>query len=212
MQTKKPRNYLSILIGAQSGGRTRTSFGQGILSPSRLPVPPSAHFPMSYYTLGLQICYQVCYTILMKVCTKCGTPKPLSEYFVKDQKTQRLHAQCKECYKEHRKTYYSQHYAKYSEAYRERAKIRRNKIRNQLHTAILKYLSLHPCAVCGEDDPRVLEFDHIDPTLKSFCISHGIRYGVPIAKIQSEIEKCQVLCANCHKRRTATQAGWYKNL
>ena len=32
--------------GAQSGSRTRTSFGQGILSPSRLPVPPSAQKKM----------------------------------------------------------------------------------------------------------------------------------------------------------------------
>lgn len=41
--TKKRLPKSRFLVGAQSGNRTRTTFGQGILSPSRLPIPPSAH-------------------------------------------------------------------------------------------------------------------------------------------------------------------------
>ena len=39
---------ISKLGGAQGGNRTRTTFGQGILSPSRLPIPPLAHIYMRY--------------------------------------------------------------------------------------------------------------------------------------------------------------------
>ena len=35
-------HYTTYIFGAQGGNRTRTTFGQGILSPSRLPVPPLA--------------------------------------------------------------------------------------------------------------------------------------------------------------------------
>ena len=68
----------------------------------------------------------------------------------------------------------------------------------------------HHCVVCGEDDPAVLEFDHVDQSTKDKAVSNMVVNS--IAKIKTEIEKCRVLCANCHKRHTATQLGWYKDL
>ena len=72
------------------------------------------------------------------------------------------------------------------------------------------YLLSHPCVVCGEDDPVVLEFDHVDRSTKDKAVSNMVVNS--IAKIKTEIEKCRVLCANCHKRHTATQLGWYTDL
>jgi hypothetical protein len=63
---------------------------------------------------------------------------------------------------------------------------------------------------CGETDVRVLEFDHIDPSRKEFGIARAITYGKPWDTIVEEIQKCQILCANCHKKRTAIQYGWFK--
>ena len=146
----------------------------------------------------------------MKICSKCKISRPESDYFIKSTTPPRLHAQCKQCYKEHRRTYYADHYAKYGQLYRERAKVRREMLRNLYHDRILSYLKTHPCSTCRENDVRVLEFDHLDPTEKTFSISFGIRYGRPWPQIEAEIGKCQVLCANCHKKRTAEQAGWYK--
>ena len=129
---------------------------------------------------------------------------------MKDKRAGRLHAQCKDCYKEHRKTYYVEHYAKYSDAYRERAKLRRLKLKRQNQINLVKYMHDKSCAHCAENDIRVLEFDHINPANKSFSIARAINDGKSWDIILTEINKCQILCSNCHKKRTATQYGWFK--
>ena len=64
--------------------------------------------------------------------------------------------------------------------------------------------------MCGENDPLVLTFDHLKD--KKFNIGSAIGSGYSIKRIESEIAKCQVMCANCHFRKTAQQFGWYKLL
>lgn len=129
---------------------------------------------------------------------------------MRDKSTGRLHAQCKECYKVHRANYYTMHYQKYHAEYLLRAKLRREKLRIEYRTNILAYLSDKSCIDCGESDIRVLEFDHIDPSKKLFSISQGVTLGFKWYEIKDELKKCQILCANCHKRRTAQQYKWYK--
>ena len=60
------------------------------------------------------------------------------------------------------------------------------------------YLEMHPCVVCGEDDIDCLEFDHLRD--KEYNIAQMTTYK-PSA-VFAEIAKCQVLCANCHVRKT----------
>lgn len=146
----------------------------------------------------------------MRICTKCFESKDEKDYYVKDKKSNRLHTQCKQCYKEHRKTYHAEHYARYHEAYLQRAKIRRIELRGEFRQNMLEYLKDKACVVCGESDMRVLEFDHIDPSNKIFSISQAVKYGYRWHKVMDEIQKCRILCANCHKRRTASQYNWYK--
>jgi hypothetical protein len=62
---------------------------------------------------------------------------------------------------------------------------------------------------CGESDIIVLEFDHRDPSNKRAKIS-GILGSWRWDAIMTEIEKCDVRCANDHRRRTAVQFGWFK--
>ena len=66
------------------------------------------------------------------------------------------------------------------------------------------YFVVHPCVDCGERDPVVLEFDHLrDKRLAISSQLHGRNWQT----ILDEIEKCEVLCANCHRRRTARRRG-----
>lgn len=76
--------------------------------------------------------------------------------------------------------------------------IRKSAIRDQYYE--IKKSSR--CCICGNDDFRVLEFDHIDRSKKEFCVSNSIQRGCSLEKIKKEIDKCQVLCANCHRIKT----------
>ena len=65
---------------------------------------------------------------------------------------------------------------------------------------LLEYFATHPCVDCGESDPVVLEFDHLRD--KSFSIGAKLT-NYSWTAIEAEIEKGEVVCGNCHKRRTA---------
>jgi hypothetical protein len=55
----------------------------------------------------------------------------------------------------------------------------------------------HGCS-CGEDRLQCLDLHHRDPSLKLFSISQMLD-KVGVEKLQTELEKCDVLCANCHR-------------
>ena len=55
------------------------------------------------------------------------------------------------------------------------------------------------CSSCGERDPSCLDFHHRDGSEKLFNI-YGAVKGTSRAEILSEIEKCDVECANCHSK------------
>lgn len=76
---------------------------------------------------------------------------------------------------------------------------------------LLKYLEGKSCVQCGECDPVALDFDHLDPSIKHDTISNMISSCHSWAKIERELNKCQVLCANCHKLKTlaATRPAVY---
>ena len=74
---------------------------------------------------------------------------------------------------------------------------------------LYEYYSKHPCVDCGETDPVVLDFDHKDNTNKINDVSTLISKGYSWNIIENEIKKCDIRCANCHRRRTAEQFNWY---
>lgn len=55
------------------------------------------------------------------------------------------------------------------------------------------------CALCGEEDPDVIEAHHIRPEEKSFTLSGGARRR-SILIFAAELAKCVPLCCNCHRR------------
>jgi hypothetical protein len=78
---------------------------------------------------------------------------------------------------------------------------RRRDGRNKIIKYIQEYKSKHSCADCGENYPYwILEFDHLNN--KSFTIAKYKDHSICLEKIKKEIEKCEVVCSNCHKNRT----------
>ena len=112
---------------------------------------------------------------------------------------------------EQRRAYGREHYRRNRATYKARARIFTDTARAELRQELLRYLESHACVDCGESDPVVLEFDHRDARTKSFSVGSVMQRGYSWASVVKEIEKCDVRCANCHRRRTAVQLGWYKS-
>ena len=71
---------------------------------------------------------------------------------------------------------------------------------------IWDYKASKGCTDCGEKDPIVLDLDHIDPNTKIHEPSSLGKYSWKTLK--DEIAKCEVRCANCHRRRTHIEKHW----
>jgi hypothetical protein len=97
------------------------------------------------------------------------------------------------------------HYAKHRERVIESAKKYSKIARDRIRAFITAHLKANPCVDCGETDPVILEFDHLKT--KDFNISDAARKGVSIKKLNDEIAKCEVRCANCHRRKTYERSG-----
>ncbi len=142
----------------------------------------------------------------MKQCTHCWQWKDESEFNWRITGI-KLWGICRECQRQQKKEYYLAHKDEFIQEKRER--VRSNRI--EAREYVFLYLATHPCVECGETDPVVLEFDHINPEEKDKSIAQMIQEGVPIATLEREIAKCQVLCANCHRRKSSNEGGWFRS-
>ena len=141
----------------------------------------------------------------MKYCARCHQYKPLNTFGYKNKQKGWLLSYCKEC----NRAYQKEHYKNNQLDYRDKRKKWRASFRLEIRLKIIEYLKLHPCIDCGEQDIDVLEFDHVRGNKRS-DISSLISNDVSWVVIEKEIGKCEVRCANCHKRRSAKQFSWYK--
>ena len=78
-----------------------------------------------------------------------------------------------------------------------KAEVQRRKI--ELVVWFAEYKSTLSCTSCGFSHPAVLDFHHIDPASKEYDISRMVTDGYSKDKILEEIDKCGVLCSNCHR-------------
>ena len=99
------------------------------------------------------------------------------------------------------------HYAKHREKVIAKAKVYSKAAKNRIRTHINTHLKANPCVDCGETNIIVLEFDHIGDD-KKFNISDAARLGYGMKKLKDEIAKCEVRCANCHRKKTYERGGW----
>lgn len=80
---------------------------------------------------------------------------------------------------------------------------KRHRIKTRAH--LFEYLSTRKCIDCGEKDPVVLDFDHINPENKFKPVSKMMSGHCSWNSLLIEINKCEIRCANCHRRKTYIQ-------
>ena len=108
--------------------------------------------------------------------------------------------------KERYNAYQRENYAKTKEERRIAIYVKKAERRNKL-IEIVNSIKSQPCIDCGVSyPPIVMDFDHVRGT-KEFNISSEIRNNVPSEeRLKKELDKCEVVCSNCHRIRTAKRA------
>jgi hypothetical protein len=138
----------------------------------------------------------------MRIFTKCGAEKTDEDFAwrVKSSGTRQSH--CRDC----RRSY---DVASYKDQPRRRAVVMAANAKQVARKQAYVRAALEGgCVDCGLDDMRTLEFDHLDGVEKVAGVMSLARSGASITRIQAEIDKCEVVCRNCHAIRTHERAGW----
>ena len=141
-----------------------------------------------------------------KRCCVCDVVKPLTEFHRKSAARDGLQSQCRACNIEAAKEFHADNV----EHCRARIKAWMRKVDLENKRRVFEYLVAHPCVDCGERDPVVLEFDHLRDKVAGVAQLLHAHVKWPI--VEAEIAKCEVRCANCHRRRTAIGNRWFRTL
>lgn len=125
-----------------------------------------------------------------KFCKKCNLSKDIDDFAKNKSKKDGLNTYCKQC----QKPYKDSHYRNNKERYINKNRNYREKVKQ----FVSEYKKDKKCERCPENFPQCLHFHHLDPKQKEFNIALAVRNKVTIEKIKEEIDKCIILCANCH--------------
>lgn len=137
----------------------------------------------------------------MKKCCRCKEVKDVCEFTKNASQQDGLSAECKGCKAEYNRKYYQEH--------KEQSRLRDKRRIQRLRDYVLEVLQSRPCADCGEDNILVLEFDHISD--KKYNIGDMICHpSTSLIKLEQEIAKCEIRCANCHRVKTAYQVNSWR--
>lgn len=129
-----------------------------------------------------------------KVCYGCNLRKDESEFHRESKRKDGLASQCKEC----RSGHYKKTYPSKKQHIRELVDARRRDLAEKVNN-----LKQKPCMDCGFPfPPYVMDFDHRGGEEKEAGIARMVWSTVSWARIEAEIAKCDLVCANCHRIRT----------
>ena len=141
--------------------------------------------------------------MLTKVCAGCAAEKDLESFNFKQKSFGTRQIRCRDCTRKQVQSQYNRH----KEYYVKKAQLRTAANKALHREKLLLYLSVHPCVDCSEADFVCLEFDHVRGKKQGNIAEMVGDYAWE--KIEAEIAKCDVRCANCHRRKTAKQYGYW---
>jgi hypothetical protein len=126
------------------------------------------------------------------ICCRCKKEKEEEDFSFKNKGKNIRNKTCKECFKGIRKRWYNKYKKNIID------KNLRNKQKNI--EWFEEYKKNLKCIKCPENHISCLEFHHLDSNNKEFNISQLAHSTYSIETILKEIDKCIVLCSNCHRK------------
>lgn len=126
-----------------------------------------------------------------KTCNLCGETKLISEFPPNKQCKYGVTGTCRICYNVKTKQWYRDNKKRRQQKANERNRYRKLKVVNHFG---------NKCFDCKQSFPQyVYEFHHLDPTQKDWNPSQSLSHSEE--RMWLELNKCIMLCANCHKIR-----------
>lgn len=130
----------------------------------------------------------------MKFCTNCQQTKDETEFNKNKARKDGLNGFCRDCAKQTSRNYY-----KMNIDYHKKYIIAQNiKRRIESLNKINSYKSSKGCKYCIEKEPCCLEFHHLRDKFDD--VSKMVQNGYSWKRIEKEISKCDLVCANCHRK------------
>ena len=130
-----------------------------------------------------------------KICTKCGKEALETEFRWRNKSDGKRHSFCKECNKKKDRAFYAG-----SATRRKKLRTRQKERYKKKKTWYQDLRNKLKCSICGYNKcSYAIEFHHRDPSKKEYAVSDLVKRDYSIERIIKEMEKCDVLCANCHR-------------
>ncbi len=126
----------------------------------------------------------------MKTCSKCGEEKSLVEYYLFSKSKDGHQKMCKQCMKISYNKCRLKKKDHYQQVQRDREKRNSERLMEWKHT--------QQCLHCENNNPITLDLHHRDPLEDDVWIADVFR-NWSWKRLKEEIDKCDVLCANCHR-------------
>lgn len=128
-------------------------------------------------------------TTQVKICTRCKEEKSIDKF---NRKGSGYQYHCRDCSKKILKEDYVNNKDRYL------AKTLKNK--TLAIKEIKEFKNTLKCMCCDEKETCCLDFHHLDPNKKDFNIGSKSVTGITLETLKKEINKCVVLCSNCHRK------------
>lgn len=133
----------------------------------------------------------------MKTCTVCKQEKDLSMFNKNKNKKDGYQTLCRECSNARSRKYYTDNI----EHHKKETNRRRKEYKKLAQAYVRKLKESTPCADCGSFYPwPVMDFDHQREKVED--VSRLVNNGSSLNTIKDEIDKCEIVCANCHRMRS----------
>lgn len=131
-------------------------------------------------------------------CCTCRVTKAASEFYFSNRARGERQKYCKECKTAYNRAWYRKNRDK------QMADVQRtNRRRRAEGRALVRRMKDRPCMDCGgRFPPAAMDFDHVRGE-KVAAVSALVAQAAVLKRLRDEIAKCDIVCANCHRIRTA---------